>query len=137
MRILPLIGLLIASPSVLASESCFTSVARMLVDREVNALAQSIVSSTSDTAAGIRWLTEKTGPLTRLRPGEPAVFPATFQRLTVRSPTASEGYESRMVAFSASSESLGPVRIRVHLHPGPECAVLVINVESAHEPNKQ
>jgi hypothetical protein len=137
MRLLTLLGLLLTSPSVLASESCFSSVARMLVDREVNALAQRIVSSTPDTAASIRWLTEQTGYLTKLRPGEPAGFPATFQRITIRSPAASGGYESRMVAFSASSESLGPVRIRVHLHTGLECAVLAINVDSAYETSKQ
>ena len=137
MRLLLLLALLVASPGLLASESCFSRVARMLAEDDLSALAQRILYSTPDTATSIRSLTGMTGPLSRLQSGEPAGFPTTFQRLTVLSPAVSEKFDSRKVDFNASSESLGAVRIAIHLHPGLECAVLAINVDFAAQPSKQ
>jgi hypothetical protein len=137
MRLLLALALLVASPCLLASESCFSRVAHMLAEGDLSALAQRVVSSTPDTAAGFRSLTGMTGPLSRLQAGKPAGFPTTFQRLTVLSPAVSDKFESRKLDFSASSESLGAVRIEIHLHPGLECAMLAVNVDFAVQPSKQ
>jgi hypothetical protein len=130
MRVLAMLALLFASTGVFAAESCFSRVARLLIEENTADLAGHFVASNSSVARGIDAVTARTGRLSQLAQGQPNEIPSLFQRLTIRSPAASSGFRSKMLEFSASSIRLGLVRIRVHIHPELDCGVLVIEVDS-------
>jgi hypothetical protein len=130
MRVLAMLALLFASTGVFAAESCFSRVARLLIEENTADLAGHFVASNSSVVRGIDAVTARTGRLSQLAQGQPNEFPRLFQRLTIRSPSASSGFRSKMLEFSASSIRLGLVRIRVHIHPELDCGVLVIEVDS-------
>ena len=130
MRLLVMLALLFASTGVFATDSCFSRVARLLVEENTVDLAGHFVASNSSVLRGIGAVTAKTGRLSQLAQGQPNEFPSIFQRLTIRSPAASTGFGSKMLAFSASSIRLGLVRVQVHIHPELDCGVLAIHVDS-------
>ena len=125
-----MLALLFASTGVFAAESCFSRVARLLIEENTADLAGHFVASNSSVVRGIDAVTARTGRLSQLAQGQPNESPRLFQRLTIRSPAASTGFGSKMLDFSASSIRLGLVRIRVHIHPELDCGVLVIEVDS-------
>ncbi|MEI6028826.1 MAG: hypothetical protein WCT47_19285 [Betaproteobacteria bacterium] len=130
MRLLVMLALLFASTGVFATDSCFSRVARLLVEENTADLAGHFVASNSSVLRGIGAVTAKTGRLSQLAQGQPNEFPRLFQRLTIRSPAASTGFGSKMLDFSASSIRLGLVRVQVHIHPELDCGVLAIHVDS-------
>ena len=130
MRLLAMLALLFASTGVFATESCFSRVARLLVEENTADLAGHFVASNSSVVRGIDAVTAKTGRFSQLAQGQPNEFPSIFQRMTIRSPSAFTGFRSKMLEFSASSIRLGLVRIRVHIHPDLDCGVLAIEVDS-------
>jgi len=130
MRLLVMLALLFASTGVFATDSCFSRVARLLVEENTVDLAGHFVASNSSVLRGIGAVTAKTGRLSQLAQGQPNEFPRLFQRLTIRSPAASTGFGSKMLDFSASSIRLGLVRVQVHIHPELDCGVLAIHVDS-------
>jgi hypothetical protein len=130
MRLLVMLALLFASTGVFATDSCFSRVARLLVEENTVDLAGHFVASNSSVLRGIGAVTAKTGRLSQLAQGQPNDFPRLFQRLTIRSPAASTGFGSKMLDFSASSIRLGLVRVQVHIHPELDCGVLAIHVDS-------
>jgi hypothetical protein len=125
-----MLALLFASTGVFATDSCFSRVARLLVEENTVDLAGHFVASNSSVLRGIGAVTAKTGRLSQLAQGQLNEFPSIFQRLTIRSPAASTGFGSKMLDFSASSIRLGLVRVQVHIHPELDCGVLAIHVDS-------